>query len=419
MAANKYAFVLDQDGKLLDPTKSKKAWYFIRTGKAELVEEFPLIIRLNKIVPQDQVNKDKIVLGIDDGAKYVGFALVQNCKTKNKVLFKAKMKQRQNVSDLMTERRGYRRYRRQHKRYRPKRFDNRSASKRKGRIPPSIKQKRQAILRVINRLKKYIKIDKIVIEDVAIDIRKLTENCELYDWEYQESNRLDENLRKAALMRDDYTCQLCGAENTMLHAHHIIPRRDSGSDSIHNLITLCADCHKEKVDGNEYQYKDQFLSIIDSKELNLKAPMHVMQGKSWLRNKLSKVVNLEVVSGGDTANRRIDHNIEKTHSNDAVCITGLLPVNNLNIKEYFIKPLRKKKKNKVDTLKGFKHRDLVRYTKRNGETYTGYITSLRIKNNKYNSKVCNFSTLDGEKTFRGYGLTNLTLINRPKGLMII
>lgn len=417
MAIN-YAFVLDNEGKLLDPTKLKKAWYLIRQSEAKLVEEYPLIIKLHKTVPNNQVNDDQIILGIDDGAKYVGFALIQNCKTKNKVLFKAKIKHRQDVATKMEERRGYRRYRRSHKRYRPKRFNNRLASKRQGRIPPTIKQKKQAILRVVKHLSKYITLDKIILEDVAINIRKLTEDKELYNWQYQESNRLDENLRQATLKRDNYTCQLCGAKDTMLHAHHIIPVRDGGADSIYNLITLCADCHNNKVDNNEYKYKDQFLTKIDGKELNLKPAMHVMQGKSWLRDKLSTTAKLEITTGGDIANRRIDYGIEKSHSNDAVCITGLLPVNNLNIKEYFIKPLRKKKANKINSLGGFKHRDVIHYTKRDGTTYLGYITALRVKNNKYNSKVCNFTTLDGDKTFRGYGLSNLTLVNRPQGLMI-
>ena len=419
MAINNYAFVLDKEGKMLDPTKKKKAWYLIRQGRAKLVEEYPFIIQLNKTIAKEQINKDTIVLGIDDGANEVGFALVQECETKNKVLFKATLQQREDVSKKMGIRREQRRYRRSHKRYRPKRFENRRASKKKGRIPPSIKQKKQAILRVVNRLNKYIRIDKIILEDVAIDIHKLTEGRELYNWEYQKSNRLDENLRKATLKRDDYTCQLCGATDTMLHAHHIVPRRDSGADSIYNLITLCADCHNEKVDNNEYEYKDKFLSIINAKEIDLKPAMHVMQGKTWLRDKLSNIAKLELTTGADTANRRIDYNIKKSHSNDSICITGLLPVDNIDIKEHFIKPLRKKKNNKITSLKGFKHRDLVRYTKRNGEIYTGYITSLRIKNNKYNSKVCNFTTLDGNKTFRGYGLNNLTLINRPKGLVFI
>ena len=44
----------------------------------------------------------------------------------------------------------------------------------------------------------------------------------IYHRQYQKSNRLDENLRIATLMRDDYTCQECGKMNCILEAHHIV-----------------------------------------------------------------------------------------------------------------------------------------------------------------------------------------------------
>jgi 5-methylcytosine-specific restriction endonuclease McrA len=47
-----------------------------------------------------------------------------------------------------------------------------------------------------------------------------------------------------------FTCQDCGKKNSRLEAHHIIPSRLNGSDSIHNLITLCSSCH-EQVTGEE------------------------------------------------------------------------------------------------------------------------------------------------------------------------
>jgi len=137
-----------------------------------------------------------------------------------------------------------------------------------------------------------------------------------------------------------------------------------------------------------------------------------------LRKGLSKIAELQITNGGKTANKRIDYGIEKSHSNDAICITGLLPVDTVNIKDFFVKPLRKKKENKIEELEGFQHRDIVQYTKRNGTKYRGYITALRIKNNKYNTKVCNFRSFEG-KTYRGYGFRNLTLVSRPTGIMFI
>ena len=54
-----------------------------------------------------------------------------------------------------------------------------------------------------------------------------------------------------------------------------------------------------------------------------------------------------------TANKRIDWGIEKTHGNDAVCITGLLP-DTCEIKEWTIKPMRRQSKAKTDHVLGIK-----------------------------------------------------------------
>jgi hypothetical protein len=201
-----YAFVLDAEGKQLSPTKEQKAWYKIRKGQAKLVSKYPLTIQLFKVIPEEDICKDEVRCGIDDGGLHVGIAIVQKCKTKNKVLFKGTIEQRKDVKHLMDVRKGYRRYHRYHKRYRKPRFDNRNASKRKGRIAPSILQKRQATIRVLNQLRKYINIHSYWLEDVAIDIRALTDGFKPYSWQYQKSNRLDENIRKAVILRDGCQC---------------------------------------------------------------------------------------------------------------------------------------------------------------------------------------------------------------------
>ena len=82
-----YSFVLDADGKPLSPTKEVKAWYMIRKGKATLVSKYPMTIQLKRVIPPDEICKDEVRLGIDDGGLHTGIALVQKCQTKNKVLF--------------------------------------------------------------------------------------------------------------------------------------------------------------------------------------------------------------------------------------------------------------------------------------------------------------------------------------------
>ena len=59
-------------------------------------------------------------------------------------------------------------------------------------------------------------------------------------------SRLDpasyERLRQQILRRDGWRCQSCGTMST-LEVHHKQFRSQSGDDSEHNLITLCATCH--------------------------------------------------------------------------------------------------------------------------------------------------------------------------------
>lgn len=370
-----YAFVLDANGKQLAPTKENKAWFLVRKKRAKLVSKYPMVIQLNKEIPDEEICKDEIRCGIDDGGIHVGIALVQKCQTKNKVIFKGTIEQRDDVKHLMDTRRGYRRYHRYYKRYRKARFNNRGSSKRKDRIPVSILQKRQATIRVVNCLNKWINITNYRLEDVSIDIRALTDGYKPYRWQYQKSNRLDENIRKATILRDGCKCMECRKSNGKLEAHHIKPRRLNGSNTLGNLITLCEKCH-QKTEGREEEYMDRYFSLLNSSDnKNLNYAQHVMIGKNWLREQLSHLGILNLTNGGDTANKRIDWNIEKSHSNDAICTTNLQPAT-CDIKEWTIKPMRRQSKAKTDNVLGIKHRDLVEYTFKNGETHKGYVTAL-------------------------------------------
>lgn len=378
-----YAFVLDANGNQLAPTKEQKAWFLIRKKRATLVSKYPMVIQLNKVVADEEICTDEVRCGIDDGGLHVGIALVQKCKTKNKVIFKGTIEQRNDVKHLMDVRRGFRRYHRYHKRYRKARFYNRNASKRKNRIAPSILQKRQATMRVIYHLNKWINITSYWLEDVAIGIRALTDGYTPYKWQYQKPNRLDENIRKAVILRDNCRCMECGKSDTVLEVHHIKPRRLNGSNTLDNLITLCSKCH-QKTEGVEEKYIQHYFDMLGSSDnKNLNYASHVMIGKKWLREQLSKHRILHLTNGGDTANKRIDWDIEKSHTNDAVCITDLKP-DTTEIKEWTVKPMRRQSKAKTDNVLSIRHRDLVEYTFKNGDIHRGYVTALYPELNALN-----------------------------------
>ncbi len=64
-------------------------------------------------------------------------------------------------------------------------------------------------------------------------------------------------ISASVLTRDGYSCRVCGKSSIEpvnsstgyhkvhfgLEVHHIIPRKDGGSDNFQNLITLCEECH--------------------------------------------------------------------------------------------------------------------------------------------------------------------------------
>jgi hypothetical protein len=408
----RYAFVLDIRGIKLSPTKEEKAWYKVRKKKAKVIQVKPLIIQLNYRV--DNIDNSEIYVGLDVG-ETTGVGVVQKCKTKNKVIFKGEIKHRKDVSKLMEQRRNYRRLRRTEKRYRPVRFDNRGSSKKKERLTPSIKTRQDEIIRFMNKLLKLLNIDKVIIEDVSFDIRALTDGYTPYRWDYQKSNRLDENIRKSTLMRDKFVCQMCGATNTLLEAHHITPKRQNGEDTVGNLITLCNRCHKE-VTGKEDEYKEVFYRITKGKQIGLRYASHVMQGKNYLYRELSKLVQeVSKTDGGTTANRRIDWCIEKSHSNDGIVITGLKP-DKVNLYEYIIKPLRKKRKCKTDKNLELVQGDRVYYKPRDKKKIECYVKAIL-----QNGKLKGYYNL---KDYKGnsYGPASprsLRKISEEKGISII
>jgi len=408
MSNKKYAFVVDSVGKPLAPTPENNAWYLIRKGRATLLQKTPMLIKLTREIPVEDIDRSSYTIGIDDGSKHVGIAIVQVCSTKIKTVFKGTLELRNDVSKKMELRKGYRQYKRSHKRYRPIRFSNRASSRRKGRLAPTIKQKKDSILRVVKKLTSMLPSTlRVALEDVAIDIRALQEGNTLPKWKYQKSNRLDENVRKAVIIRDNNCCQNCGATNCRIEVHHIVPRRLKGNNTIDNLISLCEPCH-EKVTGAELDFASQFQMLIKGKNIRFDFAQHVMQGKNYLRTKLSEFGEVTLTTGGDTANNRIDLGIEKTHANDAVVIAGGF---DSSLYEYTIKPLRKKSKALGHILAGFKCRDVVKYVKRNGDCYLGYITSLDPKR-----KTCNITTFTG-KELKRYSVSRLQFVFRPKCIL--
>lgn len=358
-------FVIDAQGKPCLPCHPARARRLLKNGKAKLVSVSPFTIQINKVVDNPV---GSFTVGIDDGAKEVGIAVV-NEHTKETV-FRGTIKLRQDVSKKMLQRRQYRRTRRSRNiRYREARFDNRKPIM----PPPSIRTRKDSTIRVIQDLGKRLNITKAVVEQGQFDTSSLAKGRKLEGVEYQQSDFEGNNFRQKVLWRDKYTCQKCGSKDN-LHAHHIRPKSKGGTDTVNNGISLCKDCHNALHDG---------LWQINKKPNHFKYPAHLQIGKWYLYNGL-KGMGLQVgrCFGWMTSKWRQTIGLTKSHPSDAISMVckDYMPV--LSCREYLIIPRRKKvwENNPTKTCiekNGFRHWDLVKAMHRTKGIVIGSIRSLK------------------------------------------
>ena len=298
-------FVVNQRGETLMPCKPRKAKLLLREGKATVVARSPFTIQLKYGCAG---YKQDLTLGVDTGHNEVGFSVVSNTKE----MFSAVAFMRNDISKKMTDRKMYRRNRRNRLRYRKPKFLNRKASTKEGRLAPSVQWKVNAHTKIIHQLKTLMPITKVVLETNTFDPHKL-KNPDIKNQLYQKGVQYGyENVKAYILSRDRYQCQ-CNKKgcSPKLEVHHICYRSKGGSDAPLNLITLCSKHHKALHDGK------LTLKIKKHKSLKSATIMNV------IRSQLLKLFPAAIETFGyvTKANRHL-FRIEKTHSSDAFVIAG-------------------------------------------------------------------------------------------------
>jgi len=307
-------FVVDKAGKPCLPCHPARSRKLLREGKAKLIQVVPFTIQLNYTIDNPT---GSFTIGVDDGAKHVGVAIV-NDKT-NEVVFKGTIELRQDVKRKMEQRRNYRRTRRSRNlRYRTRRFNNRTSSK----LVPSIKCRKDSILRFLKDMMKRISITRTIIEEVKF---------------------------------------------------------------------------------NHYKHRfGKFFSLVEI-------------GKTYLKEQILKLgLIYDSIYGYMTKGWRINLDLSKTHSNDAVAMVNrdIKPI--INSFEWIIKPRRTKiwESHPFRTCfekNGFRHYDIVKAERKN-KFYMGSILSLKAKAISIRTKFDNNFVVYYSKT---------KLIQRPSGLVYI
>lgn len=282
----------------------------LNTNKARVIKRCPFTIQL---MYESTTHTQNVSLGVDAGSKHIGISAT----TETKVLYEADVELRNDIVKLLSTRREQRRSRRNRKtRYRKARFDNRRRPD--GWFAPSVQNKIDTHLRVINDVYKILPISKIVVEVASFDIQKI-KNPDISGEGYQHGEQLNFwNVREYVLFRDDHTCQCCKgkSKDKILNVHHIESRK-TGGDAPNNLISLCETCHKGHHSGTVKLPN----TIRRGMVFRDAAFMGIMRWAFY--NRLKEIYpNVSLTYGYITKNTRIENSLPKEHYVDARCISG-------------------------------------------------------------------------------------------------
>ena len=396
-------YVQNKDGKPLMPTKRHgKVKHLLRSGLAKVLQRTPFTIQL---LYDSTEYTQPVTLGVDAGSKIVGISAT----TEKEELYASETFLRNDIVELLSERRQYRRTRRNRLRYRKPRFSNRVGSKNKGWLAPSIAHKIESHIKLVERLHQILPVTKIIVEVAAFDIQKI-KHPNISGAAYQEGDQLGFwNVREYVLWRDGHVCQHCKgkSKDQRLNVHHI-ESRQTGGNAPSNLVTVCETCHDKHHSG-----KLQF----DFKRRQPQRDAAFMGIMRWtLYNKLKELYpHVSLTFGYITKNTRISNNIEKGHGADAFCIAGNINAKRLDhiYSQKFVRHSNRslhkanllkggiRKANKAPTLvHGYRIFDKVLFNKQEcfifGRRSTGYF-DLRL--------------LDGTVVHRSANYKKLRLLN--------
>jgi hypothetical protein len=345
-------YVLNKHGRPLMPTTPRKARLLLKKGIANIVRRDPFTIQL---IYGSSGYTQPVDLGIDAGYQHIGFSAVNE----KEELLGGELKMLEGMSERITEKRKYRRTRRNRLRHRKSRWRNRK--KEKGWLAPSIQHKLDTHCRLIHKICRTLPVKSVTIELAAFDIQKINNpTIEGEQYQYGEQYGFD-NLREYILHRDGHKCQNpeCKnkAENAILQVHHLgfWKNPPDRTDKPANLITLCTKCHVPKNHS-----KKGFLFGWEPKLKSFKGETFM----TMVRWRLTEEGRYEATFGYITKGKRRELKIEKSHHNDAFIIAGGT-IQSRVIKPLMLEQIRRNKRS-LEQFYDAKYRDL-----RDGEIRSG------------------------------------------------
>jgi len=373
------------------PCTSAIARLLLKQGKAKCIKRTPFVI---KLLYQTTNYTQNTTLGIDTGSGKLGSAIV---KDNGDIIYLSQIEIRNDITDKMTRRNKYRRNRRNRKtRYRKARWLNRKNSIKKDRFSPTMTSKIYSHLKEVKFVESILPITKIILETATFDPHALKNPAILSNkWLYQKGiNYGFANTKAYVLNRDKYNCQYCKgkSKDSKLEVHHIVFRKNGGSNEADNLITLCKTCHDKIHDGD-----------ITLKGGKVKGQLkHATQMNSIRTQLLRLLPNAEETFGYVIKEHRQLLNLPKEHYMDAVAIAS--QGNDVEFKTNVVlfkksisggdyqqsKGIRSEQRIPTGKIQGFRKFDKIKYLGKEyfikGRMSTGYAILMDIQGNKINLK---------------------------------
>lgn len=393
-------YVIDFEKNPLMPCTSAIARLLLKQGKAKCIKRTPFTI---KLLHQTTSYTQNITLGVDTGSSKIGSSAMSD---KGDVLYMSEVEIRNDISDKLKQRSKYRRNRRNRKtRYREARWLNRKNSIKKDRFTPTMTSKINSHLKEIKFVQTILPISKIILETATFDPHALKNPAVLINkWLYQKGiNYGFANTKAYVLDRDNHTCQHCKGKSKdgKLEVHHIVFKRDGGSDEASNLITLCKTHHDDLHSGN-----------ITLKGGKTKGHLrHATQMNSIRVQLLRTLPFAEETFGFVTKEHRQLLNLPKEHYMDAVVIAS--QGNEVQFKTNVVlfkkclsdgdyqqsKGIRSEQRIPTGKIQGFRKFDKVRYLGSEyfikGRMSTGYAILMDAKGAKVTLKpIPKFSKME-------------------------
>lgn len=311
---SRIVYVLNNDGHPLMSCSAARARHLLKANEAIVVGQEPFTIRL--IVGIKNPVVQKVVLGLDTGAKNIGVSAV----SQNRVLYQAKIELRDNIRKKMDRRRMFRKNKRSRKcRYRALRFNNRS--RKDNWLSPSVKSKVDSMIKVVNLITDILPISGINVELVNFDTQAIKQNTEklLAGWMYQRGPLYEEeNIKSYIRSLYHYICVYCKKPGD--ETDHIVPYSKGGTTTVDNLVCACHKCNQDK--GNRTAEEFGYPRVQQRVKKSLKAAAHTQMAKTELVKQLRDIAPVKITYGHITKVNRKALGLPKSHSIDAVVIAS-------------------------------------------------------------------------------------------------